>query len=105
MVNPAGKPTTLRQVLHSRRRQVRARIKTLLSTRPHPASARLSGAGLLPAAALMRAERHAAVCLGGGVGGLSFHEPSVFFFNKKGITNDCESFAAVRNSPKTGGVL
>jgi len=105
MVNPAGKPTTLRQVLQCRHQLVRARIKSLLSTRPHPARARLSGAGLLPAAALMRADTRAAVCPGGGVGGLSFHEPSVFFFNKKGITNDCESFAAVRNSPKTGGVL
>jgi len=97
--------TTLMHIARSQRAQVRSGIKTLLSTRPHPASARLSVAGGLPASDLMRAERRAAVCLGGGVGGLSFHERSVFFFNQKGITNDCESFAALRNSPKTGGVL
>lgn len=76
MVNPAGKPAqhaaahpALRQVIRRRAALVRAGVKSLLSTHPHPAPARLSGTGLLPAAALMRAEPRAAVCPGGGVGG------------------------------------
>ena len=64
---PAVSPA-LRQILRSRAPQVRARLKTLLSAHPHPARARLSGVGLLPAA-LMRADTHAAACAGGGVGG------------------------------------
>jgi len=62
--------TPLRELLNSRRAIVRERIKSLLSTRPHPDPARLSGAGYLPAA-LMRPEPRAAVCPVGGVGGLS----------------------------------
>lgn len=62
----------LRQVIRRRAPLVRAGVKSLLSTHPHPAPARLSGAGLLPADALMRAEQRAAVCPGGGVGGRFF---------------------------------
>lgn len=95
----------VRDLLKSRRAIVRRCVKSLLSTHPHPAPARLSGAGLLPADALMRAEPRAAVCPGGGVGGLSFHDASVFFLAKKGITNACEKFVSVRNGSKTGGGL
>ena len=83
--------SALRQVLRSRAAQVRTRVKSLLSTRPHPARARLSGSGFLPPA-LMRADQRAAVCAGGGVGGPSFggvHVPNVgsgpFSFNHNKI--------------------
>ncbi len=97
--------TTLMHIARSERAQVRSGIKTLLSTRPHPASARLTGAGFLPAAALMRVDQHAAVCPGRGVGGRFVHEGSVFFLSDEGITNGNELFVSVRHVSKTGGVL
>ena len=63
----------LRQVARSRAAQVRIRIKSLLSTHPHPAPARLTGGGLYFPTGLMRADQRAAVCPGGGVGGLSIY--------------------------------
>ena len=95
----------LRAVLKSRRAIVRRGLKSLLSTRPHPARARLSGVGFLPAA-LMRVDQHAAVCAGGGVGGRFFeHDASVFFLSDEVVTNGHELFVGVRHGSETGGVL
>lgn len=63
----------LRKGLQSRHSKVRSRIKTLLSTHPHPAPARLTVGGLYFPTGLMRADQRAAVCPGGGVGGLSIY--------------------------------
>jgi len=82
----------LRVVLKSRSAIVRRRIKTLLATHQHPARARLSGVGSLPAA-LMRAATRAAVCPGGVVGGSFLH----------GDRSVCGGFSMV-NYKTVGGV-
>lgn len=72
---------TLRQIQSGCRTQLRARIKSLLATHQHPAQARPSGVGDLPAA-LMRATTRAAVCPDGVVGGFFLHGfRSVCFFH------------------------
>lgn len=64
----------LRQIITRRAPQVRRRVKFLLSTHPHPATARLPGGGPdLPTGLMHDAAQSvpvAAVCPGGGVGGL-----------------------------------
>jgi hypothetical protein len=65
--------TPLRLILRSRSTQVRARVKFLLSTYQQPTGARLAGDGRYLPMRLMCAPApaagHAAVCLGGVVGG------------------------------------